>query len=112
MANEIIEPDEIDREGNIIEFHEDLDIEVELEDHRGIIGATYPVDDPVNHPSHYTQGTMECIDAIEGLGLPFHESQILKYITRWRFKNGVQDLKKARWYLDRLISQNETKSND
>lgn len=62
-------------------------------------------DDLVNHPAHYTQGNMECIDAIEGLGLPFHEAQVLKYITRWRLKGGVEDLKKARWYLNRLITQ-------
>lgn len=64
-------------------------------------------DDLVNHPAHYTQGKMECIDAIEGLGLPFHEAQVLKYITRWRLKGGVEDLKKARWYLNRLIAQAE-----
>ena len=63
--------------------------------------------DDVNHPTHYIQGKLECIDAIEGLGLPFHEAQILKYITRWRYKNGLQDLHKARWYLNRLISKEE-----
>lgn len=61
--------------------------------------------DTIKHPPHYMQGTMECIDAIEGLGLPFHEAQILKYIVRWRYKGGVNDLKKARWYLDRLIGK-------
>lgn len=71
----------------------------------GVIGEVRRVDDPVNHPSHYTRGMLECIDAIEGLELPFHEAQVLKYITRWRFKGGVQDLEKARWYLDRLISK-------
>ena len=60
-------------------------------------------DDPVNHPAHYTRGSMECIEAIEGLGLGFHEAQILKYITRWRHKNGAEDLMKALWYLNRLI---------
>ena len=60
--------------------------------------------DPVNHPSHYTQGSLECIDAIEGLGLGFHAGNVVKYVARYRFKNGVEDLKKARWYLDRLIA--------
>jgi len=62
--------------------------------------------DFINHPPHYTQGKMECIRAIEGLGLPFHEAQVLKYLVRWRSKGGVEDLKKARWYLCRLIAQN------
>jgi len=58
---------------------------------------------PINHPPHYTQGKMECITAIEGLGLPFHEAQVLKYLVRWRYKGGVEDLKKAEWFLERLI---------
>lgn len=63
--------------------------------------------DPVNHPSHYMQGAMEVIDAIEGMGLPYHEGNIVKYVARWRHKNGVEDLKKARFYLDRLIALSE-----
>lgn len=62
---------------------------------------------PINHPSHYTQGSLEVIDAIEGLELPYHEGNVLKYIARWKFKNGIEDLQKARWYLDRLIEQAE-----
>ena len=65
-----------------------------------------PQDDPVNHPAHYTQGGMEVIDAIEGMALPYHEGNIVKYVARWRHKGGVQDLQKARWYLDRLIAKN------
>jgi hypothetical protein len=61
-------------------------------------------EDEVNRPSHYTRGSMEVIDAIEGMGLGFHEGNIVKYVARWRHKNGVTDLKKARWYLDRLIA--------
>lgn len=60
-------------------------------------------DDAINHPPHYTHGKMECITAIEGLGLPFHEAQVLKYITRWRHKHGLNDLRKAQWYLVRLM---------
>ena len=72
------------------------------------IDGTREKEDVVNHPDHYTQNKMECIDAIEGLNLPFHEAQILKYIVRWEHKNGVEDLKKARWYLQRLIVLQET----
>ena len=61
--------------------------------------------DPVNHPTHYTNGRIECIDYIEAQGLRFHEAQVVKYITRWRMKNGLEDLMKAAWYLNRLIAQ-------
>ena len=65
--------------------------------------------DVINHPSHYTQGGIECIDAINAAvtGLNAFEGycigNIIKYIWRWKFKNGVEDLKKARWYLNKLI---------
>lgn len=65
--------------------------------------------DPVNSPSHYTQGKVECIDAIESavIGLTgtdaFATGQAIKYLWRWKKKGGVEDLKKAKWYLDRLI---------
>ncbi|NHN33519.1 DUF3310 domain-containing protein [Paenibacillus sp. S3N08] len=67
-------------------------------------------DDPVNHPSHYTAGSIECIDAIEaattGLtgGNAYNTGVAIKYLWRWSLKNGVEDLEKARWYVDRLIS--------
>ena len=67
------------------------------------------MEDIVNHPSHYTQGSLEVIDAIEGMGLPYHEGNIVKYVARWRHKAGVVDLKKARWYLNRLITIEESK---
>lgn len=70
--------------------------------------------DNVNHPSHYTSGKVECIDAIEAAtesltGFPgYCTGNIIKYLWRWKLKNGVEDLQKARWYLDRLI-KHETK---
>jgi hypothetical protein len=69
------------------------------------------VKDNVNHPSHYTQGAIECIDAIKEatkglLGIEaVCTANIIKYVWRWKFKNGVEDLRKARWYLDRLIDE-------
>ena len=67
--------------------------------------------DNVTHPSHYTQGKVECIDAIEaatGDGFTgYLTGNILKYIWRWKHKNGIEDLRKARWYLDRLIERVE-----
>ena len=73
--------------------------------------------DNVTHPSHYTQGGIECIDAIEAAvtGLTGMEAvctaQCIKYLWRWKRKNGLEDLLKARWYLDRLIEMTE-KSDD
>mgnify|MGYP005677758291 FL=1 len=66
----------------------------------------------VNHPPHYKEGEIECIDYLEDSlgkdGFAFYvEGNIKKYVHRWRHKGGVQDLKKAKWYLDRLISREE-----
>lgn len=62
--------------------------------------------DNVNHPPHYTAGPIEVIDIIEGFGLGFHLGNVVKYILRSPHKgNAVEDLKKARWYLDRFIEQ-------
>ncbi len=64
--------------------------------------------DPVN-PIHYKQGGIECIDAIKaatGDGfIGYVWGNVLKYLWRWPKKGGVDDLKKARWYLDRLIKE-------
>jgi len=63
--------------------------------------------DMVNHPPHYNQRGIECIDAIEaatGDGYEYYlQGNIIKYLWRYRYKNGVEDLKKAQWYLSRLI---------
>ena len=65
--------------------------------------------DAVNHPSYY-QGKIEVIDFIEDKGLGFNLGNCIKYITRCHLKhkdNPVEDLKKARWYLDREIRNME-----
>jgi hypothetical protein len=63
--------------------------------------------DMVNHPPHYNQKSVECIDAIESAtdnGFEYYlQGNIIKYLWRYRYKNGLQDLKKASWYLNRLI---------
>jgi len=60
--------------------------------------------DPVEHPSHYTYGTIETIDYIEDKGFNFCLGNVIKYVTRAGHKdNALEDLKKARWYLDREI---------
>ena len=68
--------------------------------------------DPVNRPAHYTSGSIECIDAIQAaFGAEavkdFCLCNAFKYLWRHRNKNGVEDLKKARWYLNRLIEEVE-----
>jgi hypothetical protein len=72
-----------------------------------------PAPDPVNHPAHYNQdANIECIDAIRAaLGmdrfLDYCVGNNLKYSWRWRGKNGIEDLKKARWYLTKAIDAAE-----
>ena len=62
----------------------------------------------VNHPSHYNAGNIEVIDAIEDWYLNFHLSNEVKYVARAEHKNNtIEDLKKARWYLDRDIQRRE-----
>lgn len=74
------------------------------------------MNDPVNHPPHYTQGGMECIEAIKAatVGLEGIEAvctgNAIKYIWRWKQKNGTEDLKKAIWYINKLIEEKEDKN--
>lgn len=64
--------------------------------------------DVVNNPDHYTSGGIECIDYIEAKGLGFHLGNAVKYISRaGRKGDAVEDLRKARWYLDREIARRE-----
>lgn len=64
--------------------------------------------DVVNHPPHYTFGGIEVIDAIEAWGLGFHLGNVVKYVARSAHKGSeLQDLKKARWYLERAIKRME-----
>lgn len=68
--------------------------------------------DPVNSPAHYTSGGIECIDAMQAAFgdeavKDFCLCNAFKYLWRHRNKNGVEDLKKARWYLNRLIREME-----
>ena len=70
--------------------------------------------DPVNHPDHYTAGGVEVIDFIESKGLQndYCLGNVIKYISRANFKGRLlEDLKKARWYLNRRIQQLEEEQN-
>jgi hypothetical protein len=72
-------------------------------------------EDAVNHPSHYTDGGIECIEAIESALTSeeyrgYLKGNIQKYVWRERHKGGTESLKKARWYLDRLIQLDEAQN--
>ena len=61
--------------------------------------------DIINNPPHYNQGSIELIDFIKSQNMSYIEGNIIKYTTRYKFKNGIEDLKKAQWYLDKLIAE-------
>lgn len=67
--------------------------------------------DPIN-PDYYKQSNLQCIEAIGCFAntQDFCMGNVIKYLWRWRGKNGLEDLKKARWYLDHLISDVEATS--
>lgn len=74
--------------------------------------------DMVNHPSHYqSKNGLEAIDVIEAFtdGLDGIEAvdtaNAIKYLLRWKSKNGIEDLKKARWYINHLIDKLEHAEN-
>lgn len=78
-----------------------------------------PKDTAVEQPAHYTMGPIACVDAVESAICKFDDpidanltAHILEYVWRWKYKNGVEDLRKAQWYLNRLIERKETNPAD
>jgi len=76
--------------------------DIYIEKHKEVV-------DNVNHPSHYTDGKIECIEAIEAQLTPeeyrgYLKGCIAKYIWREKHKGGIESLQKAQWYLTRLIA--------
>jgi hypothetical protein len=66
--------------------------------------------DKVNHPEHYSVGGIEAIDVIEAWGLGFHLGNVVKYVCRAGRKDGHgrdEDLRKARWYINRALGAEE-----
>jgi len=106
MQNEVTadEVDEVVEESKselakLIEAWDEVDISA-ISDPQG--------DDMVNSPHHYTVGGIETIDFIEAKGLGYHLGNVVKYISRSTYKNNrIQDLEKAKWYLNRAIEQIE-----
>ena len=77
-----------------------------------MIDKKYLETDAVNHPYHYTRGGIECLEAIKASMEPcafigYLKGNIIKYLWRYEDKNGIEDLKKARFYLKRLIKEIE-----
>ena len=72
--------------------------------------------DMVNSPPHYNKYGVECIEAIQsatGEGYEYYlQGNIIKYLWRYRYKDGVQDLEKAQWYLSRLIEVKKKTDSD
>lgn len=89
----------------VFKLHDDM-----LEEAGAAVDKT---NDAVQHPSHYTQGKVECIEALESAtaGLTGIEAvctaNAIKYLWRYKHKNGVQDVKKAQWYINHLIKHLE-----
>lgn len=87
---------------DVIDLHDDL-LKLRADDKSSV----------VHHPAHYTAGKVECIDAIEAATTGLEGIQavctgnVIKYVWRFSRKNGVEDLRKARWYLDKLIKEVE-----
>lgn len=121
MAVSRIELDMVDNEGS--RYSEDTlevketepiqcsPVDIGLLEKLGTVGKVAQEPDMVNHPPHYTRGKVETIDGLESAveGLSGKEAgltwQVMKYMWRWKFKgNPKEDLKKAKWYLERLIS--------
>jgi len=81
--------------------------------------AEFEESDMVNHPAHYNSRKLEVIDIIEMCIEPeknskvaYMMSNVLKYILRFRAKNGLEDLKKAQWYLNRMIEKVEEETEE
>ena len=80
------------------------------------LGQEYDADDNVNSPSHYNQAGIECVDAIKAsLGdcyEDYFKGNVMKYLWRYKYKNGIEDLKKAQWYLNSMIDSMEDTTDD
>lgn len=77
-----------------------------------VVEAEVFEDDKVNQPSHYANFSIECIDAMQAMlsreeFIGYLRGNIFKYLWRYKLKNGVEDLKKAQWYQNKLIEVEE-----
>ena len=61
--------------------------------------------DNINSPNHYNKGDIEVIDYILDQKFDYLEGNVIKYVSRHRNKGGIEDLRKAKWYLEKLINE-------
>lgn len=98
---------------NYIKEHEKTVNTIEKIEEKITLKELQEMKNNVEHPQHYTNGKYECINVIEDVtkdlvGLEaVCTANVIKYMWRWKLKNGVEDLKKARWYLNKLIDNTE-----
>ena len=103
---------------DMIEIHDESEDLRAAKENLARVARSIPVpisaaaDDPVNHPNHYTVGDIEVIDYIRDKLTPagfqgYCIGNVLKYVSRWEHKGGVQDLKKAQVYLNWAIESVE-----
>ena len=106
-CEEILKKAKKDAEAKLVEKEKETETE-----------APHSPDLMVEKPPHYTSGAIECIDAIaaaieELQGIEaFDTANAIKYLWRWKRKNGKQDLEKARWYVNHLITHLEKAGED
>lgn len=99
-----------DRETINTEWQEVTDDELTVTLDTGHVSNTH---DTVNHPAHYNQGEVECIEAIKSATInktgieAVCVGNVIKYLWRYEEKGGVESVKKAKWYLERLIKELE-----
>jgi hypothetical protein len=103
--------DATDWQNSLIERQE---VSNRVEQLRSIEEARQVEKDAVNNPSHYTTGGIECIDAMQAMlsreeFIGYLRGNVFKYQWRYKHKNGIEDLKKAQWYANRLIELEQSK---
>lgn len=98
----------IEEERDLWNTIEDVEMDNVINDNGDDKNAPQNAADRINHPSHYTQGGVECIEGIKAaLGdgfVDYCQGNAIKYLWRWRHKGGVEDLRKAQVYLGWMIA--------
>ena len=99
--------------GVMCDFHEWSDDKLAIAYDHVYKNMDENVPDMVNHPQHYTQGGIECIDALKAatVGKRGIEAvcvaNVIKYLWRYEEKNGIEDIRKAKFYVERLLKELE-----
>ena len=104
------QPEKVAESAPVISKMETTESYINSESVQGLYDCTdekpKTISNVIDHPSHYNKGKIEVIDFIEDQGLSFHLGNVIKYVARAGSKGDkLEDLKKARWYLDRCINE-------